>query len=216
MFNKKITTILFVVTLLFILLIVFNEFITDPFVHSSVERGEEIYNQSCMQCHGENGQGRKMNTATTLNNQEFLTLASDKLLMEVISEGREGTKMPSFHVNYGENLTEEQIGDVVSYMRSWHKRNVDMETPEQITGDPKLGRELYKSNCLSCHGKGVGPSVVNKAFLEQVSDEFLWDTIAYGRSNTAMGPSLKGTGGVRQLTQNEISAIVSYLRNMED
>ncbi len=156
-----------------------------------------------MQCHGENGRGRKMNTATTLNNQEFLTLASDELLKGVISEGRKGTKMPSFHVDYGGNLTGEQIGDVVLYMRSWHKQNVEMETPDKITGDPNLGRKLYKNNCLSCHGKGVGPSVVNKAFLEQVSDEFLWDTIAYGRSDTAMGPSLKGTGGIRELTKKK-------------
>lgn len=216
MFNKKTIITLFVVTLFLLLLVPLNEFIGDPAVNSSLKRGEEIYKQNCLQCHGENGQVRKINTATTLNNQEFLTLASDKLLEEIISKGREGTKMPSFHVNYGGNLTEEQIVDVVTYMRSWHKKNVQMDTPEQITGDPSLGRELYKNNCLSCHGNGVGPVVTNNAFLGQVSDEFLWDTIAYGRSGTAMGPSLKGAGGVRQLTKDEISAIVRYLRDMEE
>ncbi len=168
-----------------------------------------------MQCHGAAGNSRRMGAATTLNNQEFLTLASDVLLTVMISKGREGTKMPAFHVNNGGNVTEEQIDDVVTYIRSWHTQDTKMETPKKITGDPNLGRELYKNNCLSCHGKGGGPLLVNKAFLDQVSNEFLWDTIAYGRSHTAMGPSLKGAGGVRELTQKQVSAIVAYLRNLE-
>jgi mono/diheme cytochrome c family protein len=216
MLNKKKWVLLFVAILFLFLLVLFNDIVTDPFVETSIERGEEIYINSCIQCHGGNGQARKLNTATTLNNQEFLTLATDQMLMEIISKGRKGTEMPAFHVDQGGTLKDEQISDVISYMRSWHKQDFVMETPNEITGDPYVGRVLYENNCLSCHGNGIGPEVVNQAFLGQVSNEFLWDTIAYGRSKTAMGPSLKGTGGVRQLEENEISSIVMYLRSLEN
>ncbi|MGH7320709.1 MAG: c-type cytochrome [Candidatus Rokuibacteriota bacterium] len=37
-------------------------------------------------------------------------------------------------------------------------------------------------------------------------------TIAYGRRDTPMFPSLRGLDGVRQLSEKEISDVVAYLR----
>lgn len=212
MLTKRNITFLLLVALSVVLLLLFNDSLSDPFVKTPVERGEEIYEQSCIQCHGENGKDRRISTATTLHNQEFLSLATNEFLKETILEGRQGTDMPGF----AKKLKEEEIEDVIAYIRSWQDDVIVMETPSEITGDPILGRELYENNCISCHASGVGPEVVNSHFLEQVSDEFLWDTIAYGRSNTAMGPSLEGAGGVRQLSEEDISAIVAYLRSMAE
>jgi mono/diheme cytochrome c family protein len=94
-----------------------------------------------------------------------------------------------------------------------------MPTPLITLGDPDLGRKLYVANCATCHGitargeLNMGPSLINQDFLNATSDEFIWDTTAYGRSGTPMGPSLEGLSGVRQLSEKEINAIIAYLRS---
>jgi hypothetical protein len=49
--------------------------------------------------------------------------------------------------------------------------------------------------------------------LAAADDGFLWATIAYGRRDTPMSPSLRGLDGVRQLSEQEISDVVAYLRS---
>lgn len=181
----------------------------------SIARGEVLYNKSCIQCHGENGQGREVGNATSLNNQEFLNVASDEFLIETITKGRSGTQMPGF----GDQFSNDEIKDIVHFIKAWRTEEIDMPTPNTISGDPNLGRKIYLANCASCHGITAsgeltnGPSLINQDFLEAATEEFIWDTTAYGRSNTPMGPSLKGLDGIRQLTEKEISALVVYLKS---
>ncbi|WP_209121211.1 cytochrome c [Alkalihalobacillus sp. BA299] len=210
---KKVLITLSAIVLFGIILFIGNNFFTDPFVESSIERGEEIYNHSCIQCHGNNGEARKISSATTLNNQEFLSLVSDEFLFKTIAEGRDNTKMPAFGLDNGGKLDQKEIKDIIAFIRAWQNKSIKMDTPEVIAGDTNIGQKLYKKNCLSCHANGIGPNVINPDFLKQASNEFLWATIAYGRSNTAMGPSLKGLNGVRQLTGEEINSLVVFLRS---
>lgn len=84
-------------------------------------------------------------------------------------------------------------------------RNID---PELV----KIGEQLYQQSCVFCHqadaiGKpGVAPSLTNQEFLSIASDEFLMQTIIEGRANTGMAP-------FGHLQENQILAIVAYLRN---
>jgi hypothetical protein len=50
----------------------------------------------------------------------------------------------------------------------------------------------------------IWPALNNPDFLAAADDTFLWATIAYGRRETPMFPSLRGLGGVRQLSAQEI------------
>jgi cytochrome c oxidase cbb3-type subunit 3 len=61
----------------------------------------------------------------------------------------------------------------------------------------------------------MGPAVTNPDFLAAADDAFLWATIAYGRRGTPMFPSLRGRGGVRQFSAQEIYDIVAYLRSWQ-
>ncbi|MEW5815293.1 MAG: c-type cytochrome [Spirochaetota bacterium] len=76
------------------------------------EKGKIVYHMkdSCSQCHGENGAGSEV--APQLNNQDFLQLASDSYIKSTILSDR--MSVPS-------NLTDEQINNVIAYIRSWQK-----------------------------------------------------------------------------------------------
>lgn len=118
-----------------------------PFIYSNkkikgnIKNGKLIYEQRCASCHGENGEGGKGTGVTlsrprdlpiiapALNNSGFLASAPDLLIKTVLMNGREGTPMLSF-LNQG--LTEKNINDVVSFVRSFEKISLNkiIEAPD--------------------------------------------------------------------------------------
>jgi hypothetical protein len=62
----------------------------------------------------------------------------------------------------------------------------------------------------------MGPAVTNPDLLAAADDAFLWATIAYGRRNTPMFPSLRGLDGVRQFSETEIDDLVAFLRRWQN
>jgi mono/diheme cytochrome c family protein len=84
------------------------------------EEGMRVFSERCAECHGPAGEGVK---APALNNQEFLSAASNGYLMATVTLGRKGTAMPSW--GYGQEgypaLTATERQDVVAYLRSWQR-----------------------------------------------------------------------------------------------
>jgi cytochrome c oxidase cbb3-type subunit 3 len=97
-------------------------------VKGSPEHGRELYVSYCARCHGAEGEGGKGTGVTfsrrrdlpiiapALNNTGFLAAASDEMIRHTLEYGREGTPMRSFLV---QGLSEEDINDLVSYVRSF-------------------------------------------------------------------------------------------------
>jgi cytochrome c oxidase cbb3-type subunit 3 len=79
--------------------------------------GAELFSKHCAACHGEKGEGVK---GPALNNQEFLSAASNGFLLATITLGREGSDMPSW--GYGQEkypqLSGKERQDLVAYLRS--------------------------------------------------------------------------------------------------
>jgi len=86
--------------------------VSEVTVEGEIDRGELIYSVHCQDCHGVEGGG---GTHMTLNNPEFLAIASDGFLRHSISEGRSNTVMKA----YGDVFTPQQIDDLVVLIRSW-------------------------------------------------------------------------------------------------
>lgn len=94
------------------------------------ERGKALYAKYCAHCHGANGEGGHGTGVTfsrprdlpimppALNNPGFLDAASDHMIKQTLMTGREGTPMISF-LKVG--LKEQDIDDIVSYIRSFSK-----------------------------------------------------------------------------------------------
>jgi len=99
-------------------------------VKGNSKKGKLLFSKYCTQCHGKAGRGGKGTGVTfsrkrelpiiapALNNTGFLASASDAMIRDTIIFGREGTPMTSMLVA---GLSEEDINDIVSFIRSWEK-----------------------------------------------------------------------------------------------
>jgi mono/diheme cytochrome c family protein len=214
---KKILYGLYIVIIIGIIICIVNSDIFTRKNSEAIAAGEKIYNKQCLICHGENGKGEGKNAGTAINNQQYLSAFSDIDIFNSVKFGREGTGMPS----YGPRLSEDELNNVVAYIRNWQSEEIDFEVPKTIAGNIVNGEKLYNLYCINCHGEAgsgklkMGTALSNPQFLKFTTDKQIWIGTAYGRDDTRMAASLKGLDGVRQLEKEEITDIVTYIRSLE-
>ena len=83
-----------------------------------VHSGQQLWGLNCAACHGTNGQGV---SAPALNSQQFFQGTTDEQIAGIIKGGIPGTAMPAWWNEYGGPLTDQQVQEVVAYIRSWEK-----------------------------------------------------------------------------------------------
>ena len=159
--------------------------------------------------------------ATRLNSPNFLIWASDEFLRATIARGRRGTEMRGWARDEGGPLDRRDIQDLIAFLRTWQRNAPKPAIPPVGRGDSTRGQRLYEAACANCHGwegrgeLGMGPALNSPDLLATADDTFLWATIAYGRPDTPMFPSLRGLDGVRQFSEAEIDDLVAYLRSWQ-
>lgn len=106
--------------------------------------GKKIYDTTCKQCHGEDGHGGKGTGVTfsrkrdqpiiapSLSNSGFLASASDTMIHDTIKSGRDGTPMTS---QIAKGLSENDINNLVSYIRSFEHLNVSEKDADDEQND---------------------------------------------------------------------------------
>lgn len=91
-------------------------------------------------------------------------------------------------------------------------------TAEQKTTYTALGRELFETNCASCHGKGANggsaPTFNAKEFLKSTSDGQIQDIVSGGIPGTDMSAWGLQYGG--QLTDEQVQQLTVYIRSLEE
>lgn len=146
----------------------------------------------------------------SLNHPDTMAVVSDEYLRHVIREGRPGTKMIGWATEGG--LSDDEIALLVDFIRQWEPLTSDLASVSSERGDVRVGQALYRANCASCHGAqgegGIGVSLNSPTFLAVASDDFLRDTIVYGRDNTAM-PSW------RKFDTRELSDLLAFIRQWQ-
>jgi mono/diheme cytochrome c family protein len=91
-------------------------------------RGVELYRERCMLCHGSQGEGwdwSKKAEKPPIPVPDLAQVAperSDQYLFDVVKEGGEAVGKTRFMPPFGFQLTDEQVWDLVAYMRSLTKR----------------------------------------------------------------------------------------------
>src|SRR5688500_4816605 len=133
----------------------------EKFHDQSVDRGhvefapnaaEGQQGANCAQCHGPNGEGGFAATdpnwpAPPLNNV-FARFTRNEI-MHIIRQGRPGTPMPSWGLEFGGPLNEQKIEDITNFVESIQ---VEDDKHWELAADIKGGREVFEAKCAVCHG----------------------------------------------------------------
>ncbi len=168
--------------------------------------GEMIFMANCSGCHGIDGKHETDLIGPTLNNPQLLSMATKRFWYDTLTQGREGTAMPSWNF-----LGTRQIADVISYLESWKPKKRYVSTALATSGSSSRGGKSFRMYCAGCHGKSaegvIGPSLRAPEFLRIAGSRFLYRTIVEGRAETAM-PSF------RYLPSRIVADIVAYIKSL--
>jgi mono/diheme cytochrome c family protein len=77
--------------------------------------GQELFDKNCSSCHGKGADG---GSAPTLNAKEFLSTTTDQQMQLLIAGGVSGSDMQAWGLDSGGTLTDEQIRQLTTYLRS--------------------------------------------------------------------------------------------------
>src|SRR6266481_771507 len=127
---------------------------------NATKLGEFEFRANCAFCHGLGARGGGRGPDLTRAQKRHGNADAD--LFRTINEGVPGTAMPqNGATQQGVGMTEEEIWQVISYIRS-----VQAKAPAQIPGNAAHGKELFygSATCSTCHmieGKGgrLGPDL---------------------------------------------------------
>jgi cytochrome c oxidase cbb3-type subunit III len=174
---------------------------------SAVSAGQALFKKNCTLCHGDTGEGTEGKPA--LNDRQFLTIASNDTIFSVISSGVPNTQMPAWNQSHGGPLTDEDVRQLVAFIRAWEPAAPDRRATAAI-GNPDRGKALYANVCSACHGdngKGTdrAPALNDPAQLNQFDDAWYRNTIVKGRP--AKGMPTWGT----VLSPAQITDLITYI-----
>lgn len=156
-----------------------------------ISAGQELYRQNCASCHGAEGEGAD---APALNSQQFLTAAHDEMMFGLIASGIPGSEMPAWSQAHGGPFTDEEIRQIVAFIRSWEPTAPDLGR-QRMRVDARRGVQIFAGTCAICHGQngqgGTAPALNDPTKLQQFDDAWYAETIARGRP--AQGMPVWGT-----------------------
>jgi len=159
-----------------------NPFAGEP---KAIKLGEFQFRSNCAFCHGLGGRGGGRGPDLTRAKKRHGS--TDAEMFHNIHEGIAGTAMPAAVGSIGVGMTDEEIWQVVAYLRS-----IQASASSEPVGDAKHGKELFggASGCSMCHmiqGKGgrLGPDLSGTGAAR--STEYIVDSIRYPSRRLAQG-----------------------------
>jgi cytochrome c oxidase cbb3-type subunit III len=174
-------------------------------------QGARLWGKYCTLCHGPEAKGYVADNAPSLVTDTFLRSATDDFLMEAIATGRPGTPMAPYGVRYGGPLTDEDLRQIVAFVRS--KGPAAEPLAAVADGNAEAGKPLFIGVCAPCHAddpKRSAPRLALPSFLQIATNSFLDVAIRKGRPGTKMEPF------EAKLTQPQINDIIAYLRTLQN
>jgi cytochrome c oxidase cbb3-type subunit III len=162
-----------------------NPFAGDP---KAAKVGESQFRANCAFCHGLGARGGGRGPDLTRAQKKHGNADAD--LFRTINEGVPGTAMPpNGATQQGVGMTEEEIWQVITYIRS-----VQAKAPAQAVGNAGHGKEIFYGSgaCGTCHmvqGKGgrLGPDLTGTGSAR--STDYIIDSIRNPNRRLAQGIS---------------------------
>ena len=165
------------------------EFSSTP-VKGDIKHGKELFASHCAGCHGASGEGghgtgvtfsRRRDLpiiAPALNNAGFLAAATDEMMRHTLIYGREGTPMTSMLV---QGLSEQDIDDVVAYVRSFENSHLPDKDAAPVAHEPVI--EIESPYTLEETVENLKQSIAGENFLLIRTDYLEHGLVEEGKEN---------------------------------
>ena len=183
-----------------------------------IEAGQLIYSDNCADCHGDLGEGgsnpaRPGDIIAPISTAEYLRTRDDGTIRSIISQGQPNFGMSPFGSAFGGPLDDEEIDNLVAFIRSW-EADPPVELPPEITFDTVAlsGFEIFSEVCSQCHGitgsGDTGPSLQAAEFRTTSSSEDIFSSISEGHDVTDM----IAWGSI--LSSEQVSQLVNFIEGL--
>lgn len=174
-----------------------------------LRKGEEVYDNTCISCHGENLEGVEDRGPSLIGvGEASVYFQTSTGRMPMVRQEAQAERKPA-------ELDQEEIDGVGAYIQA-HGGGAERpdETGEELHGDnPARGSELFRLNCTSCHNfTGRGGALSAGKFAPEV------DPANEEEIYTAMlsGPQSMPKFSDQQLTPEEKKDIIAYVESVSD
>jgi mono/diheme cytochrome c family protein len=120
-----------------------------PEVEISVETvsldTQEIYDQLCAQCHGEDGEG---GLGPSFQDRKFQAARTDTQLFDTINLGHDATAM----IGWGDVLSADQIQQMIELIRQFRTSPGGSEPSQEVVSFSADVMPIFEAECAACHG----------------------------------------------------------------
>ena len=170
------------------------------------EAGREIYENSCITCHGENLEGvdgRGPSLIGVGGAAVYFQVHTGR--MPLVRQAEQAPDKPVV-------FSEEEIDQLITYVQA-NGGGPAVPSGDLRDGDLALGGELFRLNCASCHNfVGEGGALSSGKYAPDLGDS--QDAEIY----TAMlsGPENMPVFGDNQLTPEEKRSIINYIQTVKE
>jgi len=169
--------------------------------------GREVVDSLCISCHGSGASG-----APKIGDKKAWADRAAKGLSGLSKNAMAGIRqMPAHGGNM--KLTDTEVERAITYMVNQSGGHWTEPVSRTVATAPRSGKEIVETQCVKCHGKGVGgaPKIGDRAAwtprLKQGLDPVVASAI---HGHGAMPPR----GGMANLTDVEIRSAIVYMFNV--
>lgn len=180
---------------------------------SAVTDFTTLYRENCLGCHGWNG---AVSGSIAMDSPTYLALLPREVLLAAMENGVPGTAMPAFSEAHGGTLSDSQIQILLDGILANKPKAPPALPPYSAPlGDVAAGKSVFAVACASCHGPTGGGgekagSVINPAYLDLVSDQYLRTIVIAGRPDLGC-PEFAARIPGRLLTSEEVADVTAWL-----
>lgn len=170
--------------------------------------GGEVYNETCVECHGQDGRGA-VPGAPDFTKTDGVAAKADRVLLGHILKGFKSPGSPTPMPPNGDNdaLTIKDIRNVLAYLHEYY----------QYKTFARAGQDVYEQSCAGCHGdEGTGafsgvPDLTGESGPLSLPDKVLIEHILNGYSSGTAAMPMPPKGGDEDLTLRQVWEVLGYL-----
>jgi ubiquinol-cytochrome c reductase cytochrome c subunit len=175
-------------------------------IDSEAVKGQELYDTSCISCHGDNGEGVEG------RGPSLIGVGSAAVEFQV-NTGRmpmaaQGAQAPSTNYPVFTEEEAEWLGAYIEYLGGGSGTPDDLDAMVD-EADVAAGGELYRVNCSSCHGYAGGGGALSSGAhapsLEGVSNDEIYQAMLTGPQNMPVFAD-------NELTPEQKAELIAYVQ----